>query len=137
MRFFKTIMQSLIPHRNNVIYGGYISEKKKIIPLLNGASLVAQLVKNLPAIQETRVHFLCWEDTLEKEMATHPSNFAWRIPWTQEPGGLQSMGSQETDKTILQSLIPHRKNVIYGDYISESKKKKTKLNSLSHYNEKH
>ena len=101
----------------------FLKKKYIYIPLLNGASLVAQLVKNLPAIQETRVHFLGWEDTLEKEMATHSSNFAWRIPWTQEPGGLQSMGSQEMDKTILQSLIPHRKNVIYGDYISERKKK--------------
>ena len=53
-----------------------------------GASLVAQLVKNLPAMQETQVQFLGWEDTLEKEMAIHSSNFAWRIPWTEEPGEL-------------------------------------------------
>ena len=58
------------------------------------ASLVAQLVKNLPAVQETRVRSLSWEDPLEKEMATHSSILAWKISWTEEPGGLQSMGSQ-------------------------------------------
>jgi len=57
-------------------------------------SLVAQLVKNPPAVQETWVRFLDWEDPLEKEMATHSSILAWRIPWTEEPGGLQSTGSQ-------------------------------------------
>ena len=58
------------------------------------ASLVAQLVKNLPAMQETLVQFLGQEDPLEKEMATHSSILAWRIPGTEEPGGLQSMGLQ-------------------------------------------
>ena len=58
------------------------------------ASLVAQRIKRLPAMQETRVQSLGWEDPLEKEMATHSSILAWRIPWTEEPGGLQSMGSQ-------------------------------------------
>ena len=52
------------------------------------ASLVAQLVKNLPAMRETRVGDLGWEDPVEKEMATHSSILAWRIPWTEEPGGL-------------------------------------------------
>ena len=47
--------------------------------------LPAQLVKNLPGMQETRVQFLCWEDPLEKEVATHPSILAWRIPWTEDP----------------------------------------------------
>ena len=56
--------------------------------------LVAQLVKNLPAVQETWVRSLGQEDPLEKEMATHSSILAWKIPWTEEPGGLQSMGSQ-------------------------------------------
>ena len=59
-----------------------------------GASLVAQSIKNLPAVQKTRVWSLSWEDPLEKEMATHSSIFAWKISWTEEPGGLQSMGSQ-------------------------------------------
>ena len=58
------------------------------------ASLIVQLVKSLPAMQETQVRFLGQEDPLEKEMATHSSILAWRIPWTEEPGGLQSMGSQ-------------------------------------------
>ena len=50
--------------------------------------------KNLPAMQETQVQSLGWEDPLEKEMETHSSLLAWRIPWTEEPGGLQSMGLQ-------------------------------------------
>ena len=58
------------------------------------ASLVAQMVKNPPAMQETWVQSLGWEDPLEKEMATHSSILAWRIPWAEEPGGLQSKGSQ-------------------------------------------
>ena len=58
------------------------------------ASLIAQLVKNPPAMQETLVQSLSWEDPLEEGMATHSSILAWRIPWTEEPGGLQSMGSQ-------------------------------------------
>ena len=58
------------------------------------ASLVAQSVKNLPAVQETRVRSLSWEDPLEKEMATHSNILAWKISWTEEPGGLQSMVSQ-------------------------------------------
>ena len=59
-----------------------------------GASLVAHSVKNLPAVQETRVWSLGWEDPLEKEMATYSSILAWKISWTGEPGGLQSMESQ-------------------------------------------
>ena len=57
-------------------------------------SHIAQSVKNLPAMQESQDRFLGQEDPLEKEMATHPSILAWNIPWTEEPGGLQSMGSQ-------------------------------------------
>ena len=58
------------------------------------ASLVAQMVKNLPAVQETQVQTLDQEDPLEKGMATHSSILAWRSPWTEEPGGLQPMGLQ-------------------------------------------
>ena len=58
------------------------------------ASLVAQRVKHLPAMRETRVRSLGQEEPLEKEMATHSSILAWRIPWTEEPGRLQSTGSQ-------------------------------------------
>ena len=58
------------------------------------ASLVAQRLKRLPGMQETQVRSLGWEDPLEKEMAVHSSTIAWKIPWTEEPGRLQSMGSQ-------------------------------------------
>ena len=58
------------------------------------AFLVAQLIKNLPAMQETPVQSLGWEDPLEKGMATHSSILAWRIPWTEETGGLQSIDLQ-------------------------------------------
>ena len=56
--------------------------------------MVAQIVKNLPAVRETQVQSLGQEDPLEEEMATHSSILAWKIPWTEEPGRLQSMGSQ-------------------------------------------
>ena len=62
-------------------------------------SLIAQLVKNMPAMQETQVQFLGREDHLKKEMATHSSILMWRIPWTEEPGRLQSMGLQGSDTT--------------------------------------
>ena len=55
---------------------------------------MAKLIKNLPAMQETWVQSLGWEDSLEKEMATHSSILAWEIPWSEEPGRLQSMGLQ-------------------------------------------
>ena len=55
---------------------------------------MAQIVKNCPAMQGTRLQYMGWEDPLEKAMATHSSVLAWRIPWTEEPGGLWSMGSQ-------------------------------------------
>ena len=61
--------------------------------------LVAQMVKNLPTLQETQVHFQGWEDPLKKGMAIHSSILVWRILWTEEPGGLQSMGSQRVNMT--------------------------------------
>ena len=68
----------------------------KVMSLLfnRWASLVAQTVKRLPAMRETQVRFLGWEDPLEKEMAIHSSTLAWKIPWTEEPDRLQSMGLQ-------------------------------------------
>ena len=63
-------------------------------PVLLKASLVAQTVNNLPAMQETWVQSLSEEDPLEEEIATHSSILGWRIPWTEEPGGLQSVGLQ-------------------------------------------
>ena len=62
-------------------------------------SLVVQPVKSLSTMQETQVQSLGWEDPQKKEMATHSSILAWRIPWTEEPGRLQSMGSQELGMT--------------------------------------
>ena len=64
-----------------------------------GASLVVQSVKKLPAVQETQVQSLGQEDPLEKEVATHSRILAWKILWSEEPGGLQSMVSQELDTT--------------------------------------
>ena len=64
-----------------------------------GLPLVAQRVENLPAMQETQLPSLGREDPLEEEMTTHSRFLAWRFSWTEEPGGLQSMGSQELDTT--------------------------------------
>ena len=64
------------------------------VPGLLLTSLVAQTVKRLPTMRETRVQSLDQEDLLEKEMATHSSILAWKIPWTEKPGSLQSTGSQ-------------------------------------------
>ena len=69
-----------------------------------GASLVAQLVKNLSAVQETWVRSLGWGDPLEKEMATHSRILAWKISWTEEPGRPQSMGSQRVGHDWVTSL---------------------------------
>ena len=77
------------------------------------ASLVAQMVKNPPAMQETWVRSLGWEDPLEKGTATHPSILAWRIPWTEEPGGLQSMRPQESD-TLTHLLKDRRQEGLHS-----------------------
>ena len=82
------------------IFKNYFLIKKKIsgvislVAQLLRSSLVAQAVESMPAMQETQVQSLGREDPLEKEMAAHSSILAWRIPLTEEPGGLQSMGSQ-------------------------------------------
>ena len=73
--------------------------KIRDITLLPKGRLVKARIKNLPALQETWVQFLDQEVPLEKEMATHSSVLAWKIPWTEEPGKLQSIGSQELDMT--------------------------------------
>ena len=66
---------------------------------------MAQTVKNLPAMQETRVRSLGWEDTLEKEMETNPSILAWRIRGTEEPGGYSPSGRKESDRTERLTLL--------------------------------
>ena len=90
---------------DNMVYIGNVKllsmKKNEVMPF---ASVVAQRIKHLPAMQETRVRFLGWEDPLEKEMATHSSILAWRIPWTEEPGGLQSTGSQRVGHDWATSL---------------------------------
>ena len=68
------------------------------------ASLVAQMVKNLPAMQETQVRSLHHKDPLEEEMATHSSILAWRIPWTEEPGRLWSTGLQRVRSDLAQCI---------------------------------
>ena len=73
--------------------------KKRIESCYKKVSLVAQMVKNPPAMLETWVQSLGWDDPLEKGMATHSNILSWRIPWTEEPGGLQSMGHKESDMT--------------------------------------
>ena len=72
--------------------------------LKNRDSLLAQMVKSLPAMRDTWVRSLDQEDPLEKEMATHSSILAWKIPWTEEPGGLQSIGSQRVGHDWATSL---------------------------------
>ena len=69
------------------------------IPLLNKTSLVAQMVKHLPTMWETQVQYLGQEDLLEKEMATHSSILAWKIPWMEEPVGYSPWGCKELDTT--------------------------------------
>ena len=72
---------------------------------------MAQLAKNLPAIRETWVRSLGWEDPLEKEMATQSIILAWKIPWTEEPGGLQSMGFQR----VRQDLVTKQQQICVRD----------------------
>ena len=77
-----------------VLARSLVSNDSSHLEVGNWASLVAQMVKNLPAVQEIWVQFLGGEDPLEKGTAAHSSSVAWRIPWTEEPGGLQSVGSK-------------------------------------------
>ena len=78
---------------------------------------MAQMVENLPAMLETQVLSLGWEDPLEKGMATHSSIFAQRIPWTEEPGGLQSMGRKKLDTTERLILNTRKKCVLSYDIL--------------------
>ena len=93
------------------------------IPLL--ASLVAQMVKNLPAVWETWVQSLGWEDLLEKGMETHSSILAWRIPWTEEPGRLLSMGLQRVGHDWAN-------NMYYIPLLWKSNKKRSSYKIPSH-----
>ena len=84
-----SLFLGLLYHKNDHSLHLFFSVGFRVL----GASLVAQRLKRLPAMKETWVRSLGQEDPLEKEMATHSSILAWRIPWTEEPGGLQSSGS--------------------------------------------
>ena len=74
------------------VYG--VAQSRTRLKRLSSSSSMAQTVKRLSTMRETRVQSLSWEDPLEKEMAIHSSTIAWKIPWTEEPGRLQSMESQ-------------------------------------------
>ena len=69
------------------------------------------MVKNLPAVQEMWIRSLDWEDPLEESMATHSSILAWKIPWTEEPGGLQSMGSQRVGQYRSDLACTHAESI--------------------------
>ena len=75
-----------------------------ILTKTHGASLVAQMIKNLPEMQETQIWSLGWEDPLEKGMAIYSSTLAWRIPWTVEPGRLQSTGSRRVGQDWVTNI---------------------------------
>ena len=79
------------------------------LALAGKASLVAQTLKNLPSTQETWIRSLNQEDSLEKGIATHPSILTWRIPWTEEPGGLQPMGLQSWTRATNPFTFTFRK----------------------------
>ena len=83
-----------------------------------GASFVAQVVKTLPAMQETQVRFLGWEESLEKEMTTHSGILAWRIPWTEEPGRLQSWGHKSQMRLYHHQLYTRHWNRYALDELS-------------------
>ena len=83
------------------LFSGYFTQEE--------ASLVVQMVKNLPVMRETRVQSLGREDPLEKEMATHYNILAWRVPWTEEPGGLYSPWESDTTEQLILSLHKSRR----------------------------
>ena len=85
---------SVLQNLRNDLFSPMLEIIVNLIYCIVWASLVAQTVENLPTMRETWVQSLSRKDTLEKEMATHSSNLAWRIPWTEMPGRLQSTGSQ-------------------------------------------
>ena len=115
IRIFQTQTFELLLKEGNWKCNNLFEERKACDPLIfpcqlgstrawRGASLVAQRLKHLPAMWETWVRSLGWEDPLEKEMATHSSILAWRIPWMEEPGGLQSARSQRVVHNWATSL---------------------------------
>ena len=107
------------PHRYTIqIQQLIIVTFTQSLPYRVWAFLMAQIVKNAPAIQETWVWSLGWEDPLEEGMAAHSSILAWRIPWTEEPGGLQSMGSQRLRHDWVTSTT-YRVNLRLSSHLSQ------------------
>ena len=96
MRGFQVRKYQPQAHRSALHQSRHSHQKGILLNWCNGlpASLVVQMVKNLPAMQQAWVRSLCWEDPLEEGMATHCSILTWRLPWTEEPSGVWSMGSQ-------------------------------------------
>ena len=88
-------MTSLMYLKGNKANLEFLNQSLKVQHIESMVSLEAQMVKNLPAVQETQVRSLGQEDPLEKKMVTHSSILAWEIPWTEEPGGLRSKGLQK------------------------------------------
>ena len=94
-------------------YALFLLEDKSIIK----TSLVAQEVKRLPKMQETQVQSLGGEDPLEKEMATHSSILVWKIPWMEEPGRLQSMGSTKSRTWLSDFTLPFARRMSYSIFL--------------------
>ena len=103
---FSVEFKSLLYHAIScqIHMGLFLDTLSESIDLFVWISLVAQTVKHLPTMQETQVWSLGWEDPLEKETATHSSTLAWKIPWTEDPGRLPSMGSQRAGQDWATSL---------------------------------
>ena len=119
-KFLETSLETIAPHS----YGSVPSVTRLLISrtvfISTVTSLVAQTVNHLSTMWETRVQSLGWEDPLEKEMAIHSNTIAWKIPWTEEPGRLQSMGSQTVghDWVTSLSLSSQSQLLTYCDQIS-------------------
>ena len=96
--FSLSLLQLKLLKNNNADNSSCLWQKDTVFNIL-GDSQVAQTVKSLPAMWETRVQSLSWEDPLEKAVAPHSSTLAWKIPWTEEPGRLQSMGLRRVGTT--------------------------------------
>jgi len=119
LRVTSLVVQGLKLHIPNA--GGSIPGQGIRFPqAMTRASLVAQTVKNLPPMQETGVSSLSRENPLEKGMATHSSILAWRVPWTEEPGGLQSVGLQRVEHDgATNTFTSHATTMTQGNQINK------------------
>ena len=118
MKRQKDMTPEVQPPRSECVqirYWGRVEGSENDTQLWMWDSLVAQMIKRLPTMWDTRVWSLGWEDPLEKEMATHSSTLAWKIPRTEEPSRLQSMGSQQVGHDWATSLITDNVDVSGGE----------------------